>query len=688
MGVPSSVETSEERVRELELSNQQLRSIQDHFRELLDNSRDIILRRNYKQGTVEYVSPSSIDVLGYTPEEVAAMPDDQLRDMIHPDDLPLFQKQLKAGLQSKNKKENVTVEYRIKRKDGIYIWLNEQLSVVKDKNDRVDFVVGNARDITKRKETENALRESEQKYRSVVDNIGIGVTLLSPSMEVLTMNAQMRKWYPSVDITTKPICYKIFNDPPQEQKCSYCPVSKTLSDGQVHESITETPTGETITNYRIVSSPILDKDGKLASVIELVEDITERRRAEQALQASEEFNSSLLNNSPNPIVVSNPDTSIRYVNPALEALTGFSAEEVIGKKVPYPWWPDETIEQTTSEFEKIFPEGTDGLEKLFQTKWGDRFWIKLTSTAIKAKGKARYYLSNWVDITARKRAEAALQKAHDELEMRVKERTADLVRTNRNLVTEISIRKQKETELRASEEQVRALNEQILNMLMLVSHDIRSPLVSIQATFKLILRGIYGSIDESLRNTVNDLYGRIGSLLGIVEECLGKTTVIAGEVDMERKILDLREDVIDPVLEELLPDIQEQRILIDNRLGAIPGRKIPIRSNKLWLKIVYRNLFSNAIKYGGNGCAISFGFEAHETHYKLNVFNTGNPIPEDRRNCLFVKFSRPEEKDGEIAKGMGLGLYLVRKVIQEHGGDVWYEPQPNGSNFAFTIPRE
>lgn len=507
-------------------------------------------------------------------------------------------------------------------------------------------------------------------------------------MEVLTMNAQMRQWYPSLELSSKPVCFKIFNDPPRDHICSYCPVVKTLEDSQVHEAITETPTGDSITNYRIVSSPILDKEGNLTAVIELVEDITERRRAEQALRESEEFNASLLNNSPNPIVVSNPDTSILYVNPALEALTGFSAEELIGTKIPYLWWPPETIEETTRDFEKIFPEGTEGLEKLFQTKWGDRFWVKLTSTVIKANGDMRYYLSNWVDITARKRAEAALQKAHDELEMRVKERTADLVKTNRSMVNEISIRKQKESELRQSEEQVRALNEQILNMLMLVSHDIRSPLVSIQATLKLVLRGIYGSIDDSLRNTVNDLYGRIGSLLGIVEESLGKTTVIAGEVDMERKVLDLREDVIDPVLEELLSEIQEQRIIIDNRLGAIPGKKIPIKSNKLWLKIVYRNLFSNAIKYGGNGCAISFGFEEHETHYKLNVFNTGAIIPEEQRASLFVKFARAEEKDGDTAKGMGLGLYLVRKVIREHGGEIWYEPQPNGSNFAFTIPRE
>ncbi len=683
-----SHESLKQRIQELEEENQGLKLLEGRFKQILDNSRDIILWRNFEKGAIEYISPSVTAVLGYSPAEITTMSLEDLLELIHPDDRLAFSQAFNVGIESQEKAVHISIEYRLKCKNGEYAWLNEQLAVVKERQGKTAFVVGNARDITKRKRTEEALRESEQKYRSVIDNIGIGVALISPDMEILALNNQMRTWFPNIDTQERPLCYKSFNDPPGEHLCSYCPTRKTLEDGCVHESITETPAGKRTVNYRIVSSPIESEDGNIIAAIELVEDITERRRAEKALLESEEFNVSLLNNSPNPIVVCNPDTSIRYVNPALEALTGFSAEELVGRKAPYPWWPEDTLEETIRDFNHIFPEGTEGIEKLFQTKWGDRFWIKLTSTAVKSNGELKYYLSNWVDITARKVAEAALQKAHDELEMRIKERTADLVRTNRTLVNEISVRKQKQAELRQSEEQVRALNEQILNMLMLVSHDIRSPLVAVQATLKLILRGVYGTIDDSLRNTVNDLYGRINTLLGVAEESLGKISVVTGEVDMERKVLDLREDVIDPVLDELLPEIQDRAIIIDNRLGAIPGKKIPIKANKIWLKIVYRNLFSNAIKYGGRGCAISFGFEDHGSYYKLNVFNTGKPIPDDHRHNLFCKFSRFDEQEGESNKGMGLGLYLVKKVIQEHDGDIWYEPQEHGSNFAFTIPRD
>jgi len=128
-----------------------------------------------------------------------------------------------------------------------------------------------------------ALRESEEKYRSVVENVGIGIAVISPNMEILALNNQMKKWFPDIDVLKTPVCYKAFNDPPRETVCSYCPTYKTLEDGQVHESITEKPAGSEIRNHRIVSSPLRDKNGKINAAIEMVEDITERKRVEEKM---------------------------------------------------------------------------------------------------------------------------------------------------------------------------------------------------------------------------------------------------------------------------------------------------------------------------------------------------------------------------------------------------------------------
>jgi PAS domain S-box-containing protein len=255
-------------------------------------------------------------------------------------------------------------------------------------------------------------------------------------------------------------------------------------------------------------------------------------------------------------------------------------------------------------------------------------------------------------------------------------------------IEDITERREAEKTLSESETRVRALNKEILNMLMVVSHDLRSPLISVVATLKLLLRGIYGEMDNSVKNTVIDLRDRIGRLLGVAEDCLGKVSAVAGEVFFKRKVLDLREDIIDPVLDEFSDGMEKQNIVIDNRLGAIPVRKILIQADKVWLKIVFRNLFSNAIKHGGRGCVLAFGCEDCGSHYKLNVYNSGAPIPENLRDNLFKKFHRIEKGGEMISEGMGLGLYLTKQIIQKHGGDIWYEPKEWGSNFVLTLPRD
>ncbi len=86
---------------------------------------------------------------------------------------------------------------------------------------------------------EEALRNSEERYRSVIDNVEVGIALISPAMEIISLNNQMRKWFPLIDINAKPICYAAFNKPPRNSVCPYCPTLKTLLDGRVHQSITE-----------------------------------------------------------------------------------------------------------------------------------------------------------------------------------------------------------------------------------------------------------------------------------------------------------------------------------------------------------------------------------------------------------------------------------------------------------------
>lgn len=123
--------------------------------------------------------------------------------------------------------------------------------------------------------------------------------------------------------------------------------------------------------------------------------LEERQRAEEKPQESKEFEFSALTYSPNPIMVINPDTSIQYVNKALEKLTGFFSSELIGKRSPYPWWTEDTLK--TTRFESV-----DKAIEHFKTKDGEAFWVKRTSKPVKKNGRLEYYLAEWVEIAAPK----------------------------------------------------------------------------------------------------------------------------------------------------------------------------------------------------------------------------------------------------------------------------------------------
>jgi PAS domain S-box-containing protein len=144
---------------------------------------------------------------------------------------------------------------------------------------------------------------------------------------------------------------------------------------------------------------------------ELGEEFAQRRRMEEALRESEAFQSGLLANSPTPIDVINPDGSMRYVNPALEKLTGFSADELIGQKAPYPYWPKERHQEIMNDFKKATRQGREKVLELYQKKDGEKFWVEITSTPVRKDGKFQYLLSSWVDVTESKLAEEKLRES-------------------------------------------------------------------------------------------------------------------------------------------------------------------------------------------------------------------------------------------------------------------------------------
>lgn len=133
-------------------------------------------------------------------------------------------------------------------------------------------------------------------------------------------------------------------------------------------------------------------------------DITDRISIERALRESNEFSNLLMRNAPNPMVAINPDGSIRYANPALEALTGYSNVEIIGSKPPFPWWSGPKTRQRLARFMKDIGIQFSNREMQFVNKNGDSLWVETASTPIRSEsGELLFVLYSWIDITERKR---------------------------------------------------------------------------------------------------------------------------------------------------------------------------------------------------------------------------------------------------------------------------------------------
>ena len=227
-------------------------------------------------------------------------------------------------------------------------------------------------------------------------------------------------------------------------------------------------------------------------------------------------------------------------------------------------------------------------------------------------------------------------------------------------------------------------NGDSMNMLGILSHDIRGSALSLSATLELLIRGYYGKMDEGVVSSLKEMLSRTACLAGMTEECLSGISSGHFPIETRGEMLELVRDIIHPVLEELSYDLKRAHIRIDHRLDGIVGKENLIKGSRFWLKAVFRNLLKNAIQYGGDGSTIVLSFEDHRSFYRFNVYNSGKPIPEQYRDKLFSCGSNGNGNGG--GHGLGMGLYLTKTIIQNYGGEIWYEAKDDGSNFVFTLP--
>ncbi len=172
-------------------------------------------------------------------------------------------------------------EWKSRTVKGTYFWEDVLIQ-------EIDFggekrVVAISNDISDRKKMENALRKSEEIFRSLSENLSVGLAMISKDMEVLTVNPKMREWFPDGNFSSCPQCYQVFNSPPAHGVCANCPVARTFFDGKTHHYERETTTAIGKRYFAITATAITDAEGEITAAIEMVDDITERKNTESIL---------------------------------------------------------------------------------------------------------------------------------------------------------------------------------------------------------------------------------------------------------------------------------------------------------------------------------------------------------------------------------------------------------------------
>jgi len=266
-------------------------------------------------------------------------------------------------------------------------------------------------EIGERKRAEEALAASEERYRSVIDNVGIGISLISPDMEILALNRQMRDWFPGIDVAQKPVCHRAFNDPPRDSVCPWCPTVKTLQDGQVHESVTETPAAGGVRHFRIVSSPVLDRDGRVTAAIEMVDDITDRLRAQRDVMDSEAHYRAIFQTTGTATMIIEEDMTISMVNDQFAKESGYSKAEVEGRMRWTEFMHEDDVEKMKvyHHRRRVDP---DLVPRNYEIRVRDRDGrVRNVSATVSLIPGTKKSVASLMDITVRKEAEERLRES-------------------------------------------------------------------------------------------------------------------------------------------------------------------------------------------------------------------------------------------------------------------------------------
>lgn len=566
---------------------------------------------------------------------------------LHPDDREDVQKALHAALSTGT---HYDIVFRVVLPNGRIRWTLNKGKVYDDRTGQPIRMAGVALDITERKRAAEDLRESEERFRQLAENIDAvfwivdfpnrQISYVSPAYERLwglnpeSLYASQQAWVNSIH--------------PEERVSIERAFQEKAAEGKFDEEYRIILPDGTVRWVRDRCFPLKDDSGMIYRLTGITEDITDRKQAEAALQQSESRYRYLADAIPQLVWTCNADGFTDYANQRLCDYTGLNAEQALGvgwlskvhpddAQMARQVWQTAVATGTFYQHEYRFRRATDGSYR----------WHLVLGLPVKDEpGRVVKWFGTCTDVHDRKE----LEVERDRILQLEKSARAELERTNR-------------------------IKDEFLAVL---SHELRSPLNPILGWTKLLQTRKFDAVKTTEALAIIERNAKlqiqlIDDLLDIAKILRGKLSLNAAPVNLKILI----EAAIDTVQTAAAAKSILMHSLLPN-IGQVSGDAVRLQ------QIVW-NILSNAIKFTPNGGKVEIRLDRVDDRAQIEVSDTGKGIKSDFLPHIFESFCQEDASVTRKHGGLGLGLAIVYSLVELHGGTIVADSSGEGQGATFTV---
>ena len=505
------------------------------------------------------------------------------------------------------------------------------------------------RENAEREAAEEALRESEERYRSLIENLPIGLYRNTPGTQgrFIMANPAIARMhgYETVDEFLQTPVADLYWDPADRQVFS----EKLFAQGHlISEELKLKKRNDTSFWGAVTVNVIRDESGEIKYFDGLIEDISDRKRAEEDLEFEKRRFQTLLEYAPLGIVMIDKDNTWQYINPKFKEIFGYNLNDVRNGK---QW------------FRLAYPDHD--------------YRRKVISASIEKEDNAKAG-GEFIPVDFKVHCKDGTEKTI--LFKRVLLHTGDHLLTCED-ITEL---KRAEEELQRAKEAAEAANRAKSTFLANMSHELRTPMNAVIGMTHLALKT---ELTPRQQDYLSKIQSSAHSLLGIINDILDFSKIEAGKLDMESLDFNL-DDVLDNLSNLITVKVQEKEDL-EVLFAMAPEVPRFLVGDTLRLGQVLISLADNAVKFTESGeIVVSTELVAQDRDrvtLKFSVNDTGVGLTQEQVAKLFQAFSQADTSTTRKYGGTGLGLTISKRLVKMMGGEIWVESEAGqGSAFTFT----